>query len=205
MCCSSSSNRRRPACIRLYDDGLSMESRYIRYCRLERRRRNLVGSRRICFYACCVDSTVSRDRLVEWIHGDVPACYAGSGDTAPLRRVVFLLQGMLLPATLLGLRSLDGGRGRLVADSILCTLLRHDSACTVLSFSRHSQHLLGDEDSVRCRWQTHALSKERDRHCLQGWAQGDALAMLSMERPGSDRRRQSLATGRVVSRVPLEY
>jgi hypothetical protein len=154
-----------------------MESRYTRCCRLGRMRRNSVGSRRICFYACCVGSAVSRDRLMHRGDGDIPACDAGRRDTAPLRRVVVLLQSMLLPATLLGLGSLGGARRRLVvADSILCTLLRHDLTCTVLSLSRHVQ------TSPRRRRQREVplagaggrgrsdVSKGRDRQsgCLQG-------------------------------------
>lgn len=142
--------------------------------------------------------------------GNVPACYAGGGDTAPLRRVVVLLRCMLLPATLFRLRSLDRARRRrLVADRILRTLLRHVLACTVLSFSRHSQHLLGDEGSARSCWQTHAVAaiafaKERDgstigcsgrrvtrwRWCYTALIDGSSLVQQ---------------VELVVSRVPLEY
>lgn len=182
MYCSSSSVRRRPVCIHLCGGDLSRENRYIRCCRLGRRRRNSAGSRRICSYVCCIDSTVSRDGM---LHSEGTETYRHATQAVETQRR-FEGSSSSCKACFFRLRCL--GLGAWVAPPDVASW--PTASCTrFCDMILHVQYLasqgmfsISSETKTACGAAGADTAIEGERStigCSQGWAQSDALAMLS--------------------------
>lgn len=110
-----------------------MANRHTQCYRPGRTRRNWADCHRICSYAYCSPKRSDKFRFAGRRDKTVPTCYTGCGNASPLGRIVLLLQRMLPPTSLFGLRrsrwQSRSGRCAAALFDVLCTLLCHPDAC----------------------------------------------------------------------------